>query len=161
MPSSQPGADRSRVHKGNKSVCNPAKVEDHHAILPTPKKPGSLSADEKKIYDLIARRFLSHYYGPAVYLNHTVIRDVESEKFRTRVKQLLEKGWKVTQGDGGEGDARTGQGQGQKGRKSDEDEQELTEQSFEVNPKLPVVCKQAKARRKRLSLPKPTPRARC
>ena len=71
------GADRSRVHKGNKSVCNPAKVEDHHAILPTPKKPGSLSADEKKIYDLIVRRFLSQYYGPALYLNHTVITEME------------------------------------------------------------------------------------
>lgn len=42
------GADRSRVHRGNKAVCNPAKVEDHHAILPTPKKPGVLSADEQK-----------------------------------------------------------------------------------------------------------------
>ena len=40
-------ADRSRVHKGNKAVCNPAKVEDHHAILPTPKKPGALSPEEQ------------------------------------------------------------------------------------------------------------------
>ena len=36
------GAHRGLVHKGNRNVCNPAKVEDHHAILPTLKKPGAL-----------------------------------------------------------------------------------------------------------------------
>ncbi|MFX7918516.1 DNA topoisomerase, partial [Acinetobacter baumannii] len=66
-------ADRGRVHKGNKAVCNPSKVEDHHAILPTPKRASGLQPDEHKIYDMIVRRFLSHYYPPAVYKHHEVL----------------------------------------------------------------------------------------
>lgn len=51
------GANRNLVHKGNKFICNPSKVEDHHAILPTYRKASGLSADEGKLYDLIVRRF--------------------------------------------------------------------------------------------------------
>ncbi|MGU3473292.1 DNA topoisomerase 3 [Paenibacillus sp. D51F] len=149
------GADRSRVHKGNKAVCNPAKVEDHHAILPTPKKPGALSPDEKKIYDLIVRRFLSHYYGPALYLNHTVMTEVEGETFRTRIKQLLDPGWKVTQGAAETEDKpKRGKGKAKQEEDGDEEEQELTDASFQVDESLPVLCKQAKAEEKSTQPPK-------
>ena len=66
------------------------KVEDHHAILPTPKRPGTLSEEEQNIYDLIVRRFLSHYYPPAVYNNHEVMTQVAEELFRMRAKQQLD-----------------------------------------------------------------------
>ena len=149
------GADRSRVHKGNKAVCNPAKVEDHHAILPTPKKPGALSPDEKKIYDLIVRRFLSHYYGPALYLNHTVLTEVEGETFRTRIKQLLDPGWKVTQGAvETEDKPKRGKGKVKQDEDGDEEEQELTDASFHVDESLPVLCRQAKAEEKSTQPPK-------
>ncbi|PLT45894.1 DNA topoisomerase III [Paenibacillus pasadenensis] len=147
------GADRGKVHKGNKAVCNPAKVEDHHAILPTPKRPGSLSADEKKIYDLIVRRFLSHYYGPAVYRNHTVMTVVEEETFRTRVKQLLDPGWKVTQAEAEPGDKKKSRS---KGAAEDEaDEETLTDGEFAVDPEAPSRCKSAKAEEKATQPPKP------
>ncbi|MGK9252306.1 DNA topoisomerase 3 [Paenibacillus humicus] len=149
------GADRSRVHKGNKAVCNPAKVEDHHAILPTPKKPGALSPDEKKIYDLIVRRFLSHYYGPALYLNHTVLTEVEGETFRTRIKQLLDPGWKVTQGAAETEDKpKRGKGKAKPDEDGDDEEQELTDASFHVDESQPVLCKQAKAEEKSTQPPK-------
>ena len=77
------GANRSLVHKGNKSICNPAKVEDHHAILPTNRKANGLSADEQKLYDLIVRRFLSQFYPAAEYKVHTVMTEVENEMFKT------------------------------------------------------------------------------
>ncbi|HJV45353.1 MAG TPA: DNA topoisomerase 3 [Bacillota bacterium] len=88
-------ASKSRVHQQNKSVCNPAKVEDHHAILPTNKKAGKLSVDEQKVYDLIVRRFLSYFYPPARYLMHTVLTMIENETFKTTGKEVLELGWKV------------------------------------------------------------------
>lgn len=152
------GADRGRVHKGNKAVCNPAKVEDHHAILPTPKKPGSLSADEQNIYDMIVRRFLSHYYPPAVYNNHEVITEVEGETFRTRAKEQLDAGWRVVlsaddnkaapeksrkkkSDDQGEGDA--------------EDELMVTDRPFSVNAAAPVHCTEAAAVEKATKPPKP------
>jgi len=93
------GASKRFVHKGNPNVCNPSKVEDHHAILPTHKKPGTLTPDEQKVYDLIVRRFLSHFYPAAEYKQHTVLTEVEQETFKTSVKQLLDLGWKVVYAD--------------------------------------------------------------
>lgn len=83
------GANKRLVHTNNKYVCNPAKVEDHHAIMPTMKKPQGLSPDERKLYDLIVRRFLSHFYPAAEYKVHTVLTEVEKESFKTTIKQLL------------------------------------------------------------------------
>ena len=148
------GADRSRVHKGNRAVCNPSKVEDHHAILPTPKKPGMLSADEQKIYDLIVRRFLSHYYPPAVYSNHEVMTKVEEELFRTKVKQQLEAGWKVVQQSQESGDAK-GKGRRKKpGKEDDDQEEELVTEEFKVDPAKPIQCAEAEAREKATQPPK-------
>lgn len=92
-------AEPRLVHKNNKAVCNPAKVEDHHAILPTHRTAKGLAPDEAKIYDLIVRRFLSHFYPAAEYKVHTVLTEVEHERFKTTVKQLLSPGWKVIYAD--------------------------------------------------------------
>ncbi|MFS0722301.1 DNA topoisomerase 3 [Paenibacillus sp. 1P07SE] len=148
------GADRGRVHKGNRAVCNPSKVEDHHAILPTPKKAGQLSADEQKIYDLIVRRFLSHYYPPAVYNNHEVMTKVEEELFRTKVKQQLEAGWKVVQ-QSQENAETSGKSKRRKPAKDDEEqEEELVTEEFRVDKDKPVQCAKAEAREKATQPPK-------
>ncbi|WP_442604113.1 DNA topoisomerase 3 [Paenibacillus sp. KN14-4R] len=89
------GANKSLVHVNNKSICNPTKVEDHHAILPTGKRSTTLSTDENKLFDLVIRRFLSQYYPAAMYKAHTVMTVVEGEEFKTNIKQLLSKGWKA------------------------------------------------------------------
>ncbi|AJY77988.1 type IA DNA topoisomerase [Paenibacillus beijingensis] len=146
------GADRSRVHKGNKAVCNPSKVEDHHAILPTPKKAPILSADENKIYDMIVRRFLSHYYPPAIYNNHTVMTEVEQELFRTRIKQQLAPGWKVTQAAGAEDNKKSSKKKGK--ADSEEDDEQLTDSAFAVDPALPVQCTDSVAQEKATQPPK-------
>ena len=86
------GSSKRIVHKGNPLVCNPAKVEDHHAILPTHKKAGALSPDERKVYDLIVRRFLSHFYPAARYRQHAVLTEIEGETFKTNVKELVSPG---------------------------------------------------------------------
>lgn len=146
------GADRSRVHKGNKAVCNPAKVEDHHAILPTPKKASGLSADENRIYDMIVRRFLAHYYPPALYRNHTVMTEVEQELFRTRIKQQLDPGWKVTQAAGAEDNKKPSKKKAK--TDSEEDEEQLTDAAFAVDPALPVQCADSEAKEKSTQPPK-------
>ncbi|RAP78245.1 type IA DNA topoisomerase [Paenibacillus montanisoli] len=152
------GADRSRVHKGNKAVCNPAKVEDHHAILPTPKRPGTLSAEEQNIYDMIVRRFLSHYYPPAVYNNHDVLTEVEQEQFRTRAKEQLDAGWRVVLGDSEDGNAKS---KGKSKKKSDEasedqeDDLVETDRPFSVDESAPVLCETAAALEKATKPPKP------
>ena len=162
-------ANRRLVHQGNRNVCNPAKVEDHHAILPTYKKPGALSPEERKLYDLIVRRFLSHYYPPAEYKVHTVITAVGEERFKTTIKEKLADGWKVVYA-GLESDkdktagGRKEKGDSNKGEKEDpgagagagrEDEAEEIETPFVLNPHLPVSCTDAEVKQKQTQPPKP------
>lgn len=143
------GANRSFVHAGNKSICNPAKVEDHHAILPTAKRANSLSADEQKLYDLIVKRFLSQYYPPAEYISHAVITNVEDHRFKTNIKQLVDLGWKVIYGDQQETSNK-------RKKKNAEEEDEVVEQQegFELDANAPVHCRQAAAKEKETKPPK-------
>ncbi|RXZ81842.1 type IA DNA topoisomerase [Paenibacillaceae bacterium] len=148
------GADPGRVHKGNRGVCNPAKVEDHHAIIPTPKKAGTLSADEQKIYDLIVRRFLSHYYPPAQYKNHEVLTVVAEETFKTKVKQEMDPGWKVVMG-GQDADEQKPKSRRKKEDTDEAEEELITGGAFAVDPADPVHCAEAEAKEKATQPPKP------
>lgn len=144
-------ADPRIVHVNNKSVCNPSRVEDHHAILPTLKRPGTLSKEEQHIYDLVVRRFLSHFYPPAEYKQHTVLTDVESEVFKTNVKELLSLGWKVClPGEDGSGKSSS------RGKKQDEDDEpeDLVSEPFSVDRDGPVRCTEAEAKEKATQPPK-------
>lgn len=148
------GADRSRVHKGNKAVCNPSKVEDHHAIMPTPKRASGLSSEEQHIYDMIVRRFLSHYYPPAIYKNHVVLTEVVGETFRTKAKEQLEPGWKVVQ----QQEAATASRKPSKRKSNEEaadDEELLTDQPFSLSAQLGVHCVNTEAMEKTTQPPKP------
>jgi len=150
------GANKRFVHTNNKNVCNPAKVEDHHAIMPTMRKPQGLSPDERKLYDLVVKRFLSHFYPAAEYKVHTVLTEVEKETFKTTVKQLLSLGWKVIYA----GDAPASKGGGkEKGKEKEdgaaEEEEQETDAPFEVDPQKPVVCTDAEVKEKETQPPKP------
>jgi DNA topoisomerase-3 len=81
-------------------VINDAKVDDHHAIIPTevPHEVEGFSPDERRIFDLVARRFLAVFHPPARYAKTTVITEVEGEQFRTRGKITLEAGWRGVYG---------------------------------------------------------------
>ncbi len=158
------GANRNLVHKGNRNVCNPSKVEDHHAILPTYKKPGSLSPDERKLYDLIVRRFLSHYYPAAEYKVHTVITEAADERFKTTIKEKLSDGWKVVYAgqdadNGKPGGKRKGGTKGEAdeggGHADREDETEETETPFVLQADLPAACTDAEVKEKQTQPPKP------
>jgi DNA topoisomerase III len=81
-------------------VVNDARVDDHHAIIPTDVEHdvSTFSPDERRIFDLVARRFLAVFHPPARYARTTVVTLVEDERFRTRGKVTLEAGWRGVYG---------------------------------------------------------------
>jgi DNA topoisomerase-3 len=145
------GANRNLVNKGNKFICNPSKVEDHHAILPTNRKASGLNPDEQKLYDLIVRRFLSQFYPAAEYKVHTVMTEVESEMFKTTVKELLSLGWKVIYADQKKEKAKAAKGK----EKEDEEEEEIeVSEPFSIEPGEGVLCADAVVKEKDTQPPK-------
>jgi DNA topoisomerase-3 len=81
-------------------VVNDARVDDHHAIIPTDVEHDvhAFSPDERRIFDLVARRFLAVFHPPARYARTTIVTLVEEERFRTRGKVTLDPGWRKVYG---------------------------------------------------------------
>jgi len=81
-------------------VVNDARVDDHHAIIPTDIEHdlAHFTPDERRVFDLVAKRFLAVFHPPARYQRTTVITEVEGERFRTRGKITLEPGWRGVYG---------------------------------------------------------------
>ena len=82
-------------------VVNDKKVTDHHAIIPTKSEHdlGKMGDDELKIYDLVAKRFLSVFHPEAVYERTRIETTVEERVFRTSGRVLLQAGWKEVYGE--------------------------------------------------------------
>lgn len=77
-----------------KAVFDDKKVTDHHAIIPTDVAPQALGIDEKRIYDLITRRFIAVFYPECRVSNTTVLGMVGEIEFKATGKQILELGWR-------------------------------------------------------------------
>ncbi|MCU0284877.1 MAG: DNA topoisomerase III [Acidobacteria bacterium] len=89
---------QSKPNPGKRFVDN-NKVSDHHAIIPTeqPLDLSQLDADEKRLYDLIARRFITVLYPPFKYDQTTIVTMINGERFYSRGKVITDLGWrKVT-----------------------------------------------------------------
>jgi DNA topoisomerase-3 len=84
-------------------VINDAKVTDHHAIIPTNSehKLDKLSDDDRRIYDMVTRRFLAVFHPDAVFENTRLETVVAEHVFRTRGRVLMEAGWRAVYGEGG------------------------------------------------------------
>jgi DNA topoisomerase-3 len=83
-------------------VVNDSKVTDHHAIIPTnaERHPvDKMSDDDRRIYDLVARRFLAAFHPEAVIENTRVETAVSEHVFRTRGKRILVPGWRGVYGE--------------------------------------------------------------
>ena len=82
-------------------VVNDKKVEDHHAIIPTKSEHdlGRMGADELKVYDLVAKRFLAIFHPDAVFERTRVETTVAEHVFRTSGRRLVVAGWKAVYGD--------------------------------------------------------------
>jgi len=80
-----------------KRLVDDSKVTDHHAIIPTeqPLQLERLSLEEKRLYDLIAKRFIAVLYPPHLYDQTTLITTVQGERFSSRGKVVKDQGWKA------------------------------------------------------------------
>lgn len=89
-----------RTMKPSKSFIDDSKVTDHHAIIPTEKSPDirSLSEKERKIYDLIVKRFLAMLFPPFEYEQTTVTAKIGTETFIAKGKVVISAGWKEVYG---------------------------------------------------------------
>jgi DNA topoisomerase-3 len=83
------------------------KVADHHAIIPTNGDHAveRMNDDDRRIYDLVVRRFLAIFHPDAVFENTRVETTVEQRVFRTRGRVLLVPGWRGVYGELAEGEA--------------------------------------------------------
>jgi DNA topoisomerase-3 len=81
-------------------VVNDAKVTDHHAIIPTNSQHriDKLSDDDRRVYDMVVRRFLAVFHPDALFENTRLETTVLEHVFRTRGRVLLEAGWRAVYG---------------------------------------------------------------
>ena len=82
--------------KPNKSFVDNSKVSDHHAIIPTEERVflGDLSDKERKIYDLVVKRFLSVLCPPFEYEQTTIKGVCEGEMFTANGNKINKLGWR-------------------------------------------------------------------
>lgn len=82
--------------KANKSFVDDSKVSDHHAIIPTEQKVSLtlLSDKERKIYDLVVKRFLAVLYPPFEYEQTRIKAQIGQEYFIAKGKIIISEGWK-------------------------------------------------------------------
>lgn len=82
--------------KGNKSFVNNDKVTDHHAIIPTEERViySNLNDNEKKIYELVVKRFLAVLLPAYEYQQTTIKATIGNENFLAKGKRVLSLGWK-------------------------------------------------------------------
>lgn len=80
----------------NSTFVDDSKVSDHHAIIPTEQfvQLDKMSSDERKIYDLVVRRFLAVLYPPFEYEEVSVVVEIEKEEFTAKGKRVKSLGYK-------------------------------------------------------------------
>ena len=81
---------------GHKGFVDNSKVSDHHAIIPTEERPNlsNLSSEERKVYDLVVKRFLSVMLPPFEYTQTIIEANVNGERLIAKGKVIKSKGWK-------------------------------------------------------------------
>lgn len=79
----------------SKKVFDNSKVTDHHAIIPTGIQPQGLTDMEKRVFDLVARRFIGVFYPDCKFSTTTVLGEVSQVEFKATGKQILDPGWRI------------------------------------------------------------------
>lgn len=82
----------------SKRVFDNSKVTDHHAIIPTGVPARNLTDTERKVYDLVTRRFIAAFYPDCDISTTTVLGKVGKVDFKVTGKQILKPGWRVVFG---------------------------------------------------------------
>ena len=79
----------------SKKVFDNSKVTDHHAIIPTGQNPVNLTDMEKRVFDLVARRFIAVFYPDCKFSSTTVVGETDGIEFKTTGRQIIDMGWRV------------------------------------------------------------------
>ena len=116
----------------SKKVFDNKKVTDHHAIIPTGQRPDSMTADEKKVYNLVALHFIAVFYPECEVSNTTVLAKAGEIDFKVTGREVLKSGWRVV--------FDKGQGDNIQNAKDNSDETENAENAEEVKS-LPAFTK--------------------
>lgn len=135
----------------SKKVFDNSKVTDHHAIIPTGVPANTITPDERKVYDLVSRRFIAVFYPECVFNTTTVNGFAGDEEtsgvpFRTSGKVIVSPGWRTVYADltaGGEDitSAKSSQG-GEDGQNDDENQMQGILPEFvkgESGPHIPSL----------------------
>ena len=94
----QPLLQQKKLPK-SKKVFNNLKVTDHHAIIPTGVAPRpDMRPNEKRVYDMITRRFIANFYPDSTVSLTTVLGSAASVQFKVNGKRIIEPGWRVVYG---------------------------------------------------------------
>ena len=78
----------------SKKVFDNSKVTDHHAIIPTGQRPNNLTDLERKVYDMVALRFIAAFYPPCQVSTTTVLAQAGEVPFKVTGREILEQGWR-------------------------------------------------------------------
>lgn len=78
----------------SKKIFDNSKVTDHHAIIPTGQAPTSLVGDERKLYHLIALRFIAAFYPDCEFMSTTVLAKAADVEFKATGKVIVKPGWR-------------------------------------------------------------------
>ena len=82
----------------SKKIFDNKKVTDHHAIIPTGQRPEALTADEKKVFDLVALHFIAAFYPECEVSNTTVLAKAGEMDFKVTGREVLKPGWRAVFG---------------------------------------------------------------
>ena len=78
----------------SKKVFDNSKVTDHHAIIPTGVPAINLNEWERRVYDLVARRFIAVFYPDCIFSSTSVLGEAAEVPFKATGKIILEPGWR-------------------------------------------------------------------
>ena len=133
-------------------VVDDAKVSDHHAIIPTnsdsPHPVDKMNDDDRRVYDMVVRRFLAVFHPEAVFENTRVETTVPAagvepgHVFRTRGKLLIVPGWRGVYGELSEGE------------KSADDDEGADQQLPRLEQDEPVTVREVDSERKETKPPR-------
>ena len=86
---------KGKAIRKSKKVFNSKKVTDHHAIIPTGVNPSGIGLEEKRVYDIITKRFIAVFYPDCIVSNTVVVGATNKLEFKATGKQILDPGWRV------------------------------------------------------------------
>jgi DNA topoisomerase-3 len=92
-PHAQKALQSNWVDEKNKKIFNNKQISDHFAIIPTTGSPSNLDANERKIYNLITKRFISVFYPPAQWDVTTRTSSIKEYNFKTEGRVLVDPSW--------------------------------------------------------------------